>query len=124
LSELTPLAQRAIALIRSIPKGKILTYSEASILIGAPGCSRHISYLLSSSSKKYDLPWHRVLNSKGKISLKIGAGFFKQKTLLENEEIEFIKDKISLEVYLWSPTKSEMKKILKGLPKHIPLSER
>ncbi len=124
MNNLSPLAIRTIYLVKAIPKGKVLTYSEVSKLIKAPGCARHVSYILSSSSKKYDLPWHRVLNSKGKISLPIGHGYFEQKKRLEYEGINLENEKINLDKYLWSPTPKQVLKILKGLPKHIPLAMR
>ena len=111
-------------MIKAIPKGKISTYSEISKLIKAPGCARHVSYILSSSSTKYDLPWHRVLNAKGAISLKVGSGFFEQKRALEKEKVLVEKGAVSLEKYLWRPSAKEVSKILKGLPKHIPLIAR
>ncbi|HGY11322.1 MAG TPA: DNA methyltransferase, partial [Desulfobacterales bacterium] len=58
---------------------------------------------LHSMSKKYDLPWHRVVNSKGKISLKPAQGYELQKALLESEDIKFFKpDTINLKYYLWN----------------------
>jgi methylated-DNA-protein-cysteine methyltransferase-like protein len=58
--------------------------------------------LLHSSSKKYNLPWHRVINSQGKIVLKSEDGKDFQKILLEKEGVEFLdKNKIDLKKYLW-----------------------
>jgi methylated-DNA-protein-cysteine methyltransferase-like protein len=120
----SPLFLRTIALIKAIPRSKISTYSEISNLIKAPGCARHVSYILSSSSSKYDLPWHRVLNAKGKISLKVGSGYFEQQRALEFEKIAVVDGGVDLERYLWRPTAKEVNTILKGLPKHIPLAAR
>ncbi len=54
--------------------------------------------------KKEMLPWHRIINSRGFISLKPGYGFELQKKLLENENIVFDeKDCINLDMYLWNP---------------------
>lgn len=114
----SPLFQRAIQLILAIPSGKVLTYGQAAKWIGAPGCARHISWILSSSSKKYQLPWHRVISSSGKISLPIGSGYQKQKRLLEKEGVLFTKDRIDLTNYLWNPSKKEVNQLLAGLPKH------
>jgi len=118
------LFQRTIQLIRAIPAGKILTYAGVSKLISAPGCARHISYILSSSSRKYALPWHRVINSKGQISLSVGAGHFEQKRLLAKENIKFNAEVIDLDKYAWRPNKVEVNKILAGLPLHVPLKAR
>jgi len=62
--------------------------------------------LLNSSSEKENLPWHRIINSKGTISLPEGDGYELQKSLLENEGIEFdSNDKIDLTAFLWLPVK-------------------
>lgn len=121
---LSPLAQRAITLIRAIPKGKVLTYSEVAKLIGATGCARHISYILSSSTKKHRLPWHRVVNSQGGISLPVSSGYFTQLELLKKEDVLLKNDKVQLNQFLWRPKDSELKKLLKGLPKHVPLKAK
>lgn len=120
----SPLFLRTIALVRSIPKGKVLTYSAVANLVSARGCARHVSYILSSSSKKYGLPWHRVINSQGKISLPVQSGYFEQKKRLEKEKVKFNGEKIDLMTFQWSPTQKEVKSILKGLPKHIPAAAR
>jgi methylated-DNA-protein-cysteine methyltransferase-like protein len=58
--------------------------------------------LLHSSSKKYNLPWHRVINSQGKIVLKTEDSKDFQKILLESEGVEFIgEDRVDLNKFLW-----------------------
>lgn len=120
MKELSPLFQRSIRVIHAIPNGKVSTYSALAELIEAPGCARHISYILSSSSQKYELPWHRVINSKGRISLPVHSGYFRQKKILEAEGIQFESEKIELNIYMWKPTKKYIRQLLKGLPPHIP----
>jgi methylated-DNA-protein-cysteine methyltransferase-like protein len=46
-----------------------------------------------------DVPWQRVVNSQGKISERPGAK--RQRQLLEEEGIVFVKDKVNLTVYRW-----------------------
>ena len=123
-NDLSPLFLRTIALIRRIPKGKVLTYSEVAHLIGAPGCARHISYILSSSSKKYNLPWHRVINSQGRVSLKEHGGGMEQEILLASEKVQLLNGKVDLATKMWKPSKLLVQKALKGIPKHIPYSRR
>lgn len=66
--------------------------------------SRQVAYVLHSSSKKEKLPWHRVINSKGRISLKPGTGYEQQRQMLEDEGIVFnLKNNIDLSKYLWEP---------------------
>ena len=98
---LTTFTNKAILLIQNIPKGKVLTYGIIASLAGNPKGARQVSWLLHSSSNKYSLPWHRVINSKGTISLKSEEDYIHQKSLLESEGIVFIKNKILLNKYLW-----------------------
>ena len=106
---LTQFTQKALKIISHIPEGRVLTYGRAAAMAGNARGARQISRLLHSMSKKHDLPWHRIVNSKGKISLKPSRGYELQKALLESEGIEFsTKDTIDLKVYLWinsGPTK-------------------
>lgn len=101
---LTDFTQRTLTIIRQIPPGKVLTYGRAAAMAGSPGRARQVAWLLHSMSRKYDLPWHRVINAKGEISLPRGRGYHRQKSLLESEGIEFSrKDRIDLDRYLWQP---------------------
>lgn len=96
--------QRVIAIIISIPEGKVATYGQIATYAGNPRAARQVSYILHSSSDKEDLPWHRVINSKGSISLKPGHGYELQKQMLKKEGITFKEnDCIDLKRFLWIP---------------------
>ncbi|MGD2247755.1 MAG: MGMT family protein [Candidatus Methanofastidiosia archaeon] len=93
--------QRIIYIIKNIPPGKVATYGQIADMAGNPRGARQVAWVLHSSSQKYDLPWHRVVNSKGKISLK-GEGYTMQKQLLQKEGVIFGEnDTIDFEQYLW-----------------------
>lgn len=95
---------RVIKLIKSIPSGKVATYGQIAFLTGLYPSVRRVVWILHSCSEKEGLPWHRVVNRKGTISLKPGAGYEKQKEMLEKEGIVFDdRDRIDLECYLWDP---------------------
>ena len=94
--------ERIIHIIKSIPKGRVLTYGFIAKLAGNPRAARQVSWILHSSSKKYNLPWHRVISSKGLISLKSFEDCEYQKTLLEQEGIKVLDGyKINLNKHLW-----------------------
>jgi methylated-DNA-protein-cysteine methyltransferase-like protein len=77
-----------------------MTYGQVAKVAGNPRAARAVSWILHSGSRKYNLPWHRVINSKGKISIKSEYGYNRQKKLLKEEGIEFDEnDKIDLEKY-------------------------
>jgi methylated-DNA-protein-cysteine methyltransferase related protein len=70
-----------------------------------------VAWLLHSSSDKYKLPWHRVINIKGQISLPHGYGYELQKALLEEECVIFdSNDTIDLKRFGWRPAKDRARK--------------
>ena len=93
-----------IKLIKCIPRGKVATYGQIACLAGFCSSVRRVVWILHSCSKKEGLPWHRVVNQKGTISLKPGSGYEKQKEMLQKEGIVFNKkDRIDLDRFLWEP---------------------
>ena len=100
----TTFHQRLVVLIKKIPRGKVATYGSIARMAGNPRAARQVVWVLNSSWEKEKLPWYRVINSKGQISLKPGQGYELQKSLLEKEGIEFDSDnKIDLGRFLWKP---------------------
>ena len=97
-------AQRVKQFIKAIPVGKVATYGQIAMMAGNPGGVRGVVWILHSSSQKEGLPWHRVINQKGKISLPHGQGFEEQKARLEAEGVQFDwEDRIDLDRFLWQP---------------------
>lgn len=95
--------ESVIEVIKSIPCGSVATYGQIAELSGNSKASRQVSRILHSCSDKYELPWHRVINSKGRISLK-GNGYEFQKKLLSNEGVIVnSKGRIDLNIYMWKP---------------------
>ena len=95
-------SERVKELIKQIPYGKVATYGQIATYAGNPRAARQVAWILHSSSKKDNLPWHRVINSKGRISLPPQRGYGIQKTLLEQEGIIFKEDgSVNLDIYLW-----------------------
>lgn len=98
----TEFAEKAILIIKSIPKGRICTYGGVAAMAGNPAGARTVAWLLHSSSAKEHLPWHRIINSRGTISLKPGYGYELQRQLLESEGVDFdLNNHIDFERFLW-----------------------
>lgn len=93
-----------IAVLKAIPKGKITSYGRVAALAGNPRGARQVSRILHSMSRRHGLPWHRVVNAQGKISLPRGEGFELQKALLEDEGVRVSPGgQIDLDEFLWEP---------------------
>ena len=96
--------EAVIKAIKKIPRGRVASYGQIASLAGNPRAARQVVRALHSSSDKEKLPWHRVINSKGKISLQPGSGYELQKALLEQEGIVFgLEDKIDMNRFMWHP---------------------
>ena len=99
----TEFTNNVINLIKNIPKSKVLTYGRIAKLAGNPQAARQVSWILHSSTIKYNLPWHRVINSKGLISLKSESEKQDQKFLLLKEGVNFSGEyQIDLASSLWN----------------------
>lgn len=97
-------SENVINIISSIPYGKVCTYKIISDFAGNPNAARQVAWILHSCSQKYSLPWHRVINSQGKISLPKDQGFEQQMCLLKKEGVIINENgKISLRKYLFLP---------------------
>ena len=101
---LEPLSERIKKLIKGIPFGKVATCGQIADMAGNRNASRLVVWVLHSSSDKDELPWHRVINSEGKISLKEGHGYEIQRAILVNEGVTFDEqDRVSLKKWQWRP---------------------
>ena len=91
--------------VRGIPPGRVMTYGDVAQAAGLPGRARQVGYALHALPEEVDdIPWQRVVNARGQISLPDweGAGSF-QRALLESEGIHFDESgRIDLSEYGWS----------------------
>jgi methylated-DNA-protein-cysteine methyltransferase related protein len=93
------------SVVNRIPRGRVATYGQIAELAGIPGQPRRVGYALSALPKDSRVPWHRVINAKGEISLrsKSGPEAFQRK-LLKQEGVIFSRDgRISLDRFKWQP---------------------
>ena len=97
-------SRRIIELIRAIPRGRVATYGQIARMAGLPRGARQVARILHSSSRTRRLPWHRVINASGGISLAPGYGGELQRALLEKEGVVFLRGRVNLRRYAWRPT--------------------
>jgi methylated-DNA-protein-cysteine methyltransferase-like protein len=96
--------QKVLKLISQIPKGKIVSYGFIAIIAGKPRGAREVGWILSSTDENSSIPWWRVINSKGFISIKNSMISKElQKEMLEKENIYVDKNfMIDLKKYHWN----------------------
>lgn len=99
-----PFTRQILDVIKAIPEGRVTSYGRVAAMAGNPRGARQVSRILHATSRKYDLPWHRVVNASGKICLPKGRGYELQKALLESEGVYLSpRGVIDLDTYLWIP---------------------
>ena len=89
---------RVWQIVHQIPAGKVATYGQIATLAGMPSHSRLVGRILSQLPADTTLPWHRVINSQGKIT---NPGRELQKSRLEEEGVTLINGRVSLRLYRW-----------------------
>lgn len=92
------------AVLRAIPRGRIVSYGQVAQLAGSPGASRQVVRILHTCAGPERLPWHRVLRKNGEIALPPGRGGEEQRARLEEEGVEFGFDgRVDLDRFGWRP---------------------
>jgi methylated-DNA-protein-cysteine methyltransferase-like protein len=90
--------------VRHIPPGQVATYGQIARLLGNPRAARTVGWALHSLPRGSDVPWQRVINARGTISLGArGPGDAIQRVLLEAEGVAFDDGgRIDLKTYGWT----------------------
>jgi methylated-DNA-protein-cysteine methyltransferase related protein len=108
--EMARFRARVYRLVALIPRGRVATYGQISVLAGHPRRARHVGNALHGSSG-HAIPWHRVLNAQGKVSARSGETRprgderieRRQQRLLEAEGVHFVRGRVDLARYRWRP---------------------
>lgn len=88
------------AVINAVPAGKVVSYGAIAKIVGCG--PRQVGYALRALPQDTKLPWFRVINSSGKISLAKGQGYETQQQLLEQEGVEFnLSGRIDIKRFGW-----------------------
>jgi len=95
--------ERVYKIVRSIPRGRVMTYGQIAELLGEGYTPRTVGFVMHASPD--GTPWHRVLNAQGACSTgRVVLPQDKQQRLLEQEGVVFNKnDRCDLQTYLFIP---------------------
>jgi methylated-DNA-protein-cysteine methyltransferase-like protein len=85
-----PFHQAVWAMVRRIPHGRTASYGAVAAWLGAPRAARGVGYALAALTDENDVPWWRVLNRRGEVSIRGKPGLpALQRALLEAEGVVF-----------------------------------
>ena len=92
--------------VSRIPRGQLATYGQIADLIGAYGCARQVGWALRRLTLPTDVPWHRVVNAKGRISMSLsreGSDWIQRELLMEEGVPVDSEGRLPLRERLWRP---------------------
>ncbi|HWJ15526.1 MAG TPA: MGMT family protein [Gemmatimonadaceae bacterium] len=96
--------QRIYAAVRRIPPGRVSTYGAIARVAGLAGQARQVGYALSALPTGTNVPWHRVINAQGRLSLErsaSGAGITQRLRLVREGVVVDAGGRVSLEKFGW-----------------------
>ncbi|CAK6698521.1 MGMT family protein [Synechococcus sp. CCY9201] len=96
--------QRVWDAVAQIPAGRLATYGQIAELIGAYGCARQVGWALRRLPLPTPVPWHRVVNAQGRISMspsREGSDWMQRQLLLAEGIAVDAEGRLPLRRYLW-----------------------
>jgi methylated-DNA-protein-cysteine methyltransferase-like protein len=91
--------------VERVPRGRVATYGQVAALAGLPGHARQVGYALAALPEGSAVPWQRIVNARGEISLRATFdGAARQRVALLDEGVRFDRSgRIDLKRYQWRP---------------------
>lgn len=81
--------EQVYSVVRCVPAGHVATYGQIAHLLGQPHAARTVGWAMQGLPEGSDVPWHRVVNAGGRISISDRQGAIEQRRLLEAEGVAF-----------------------------------
>lgn len=115
--------EKVYVLVLQIPIGKVSSYGRVAAMLGSAGAARQVGYAMSALKSKAnnetyaDIPWQRVINHQGKITIKGSEhGRLRQAELLKEEGVDVDNNlQVDMDVFLWEGLlPHEVEEILRG----------
>jgi methylated-DNA-protein-cysteine methyltransferase-like protein len=102
--------------VAGIPEGRVATYGQIAALAGLTGSARQVGFALAALPEGTDLPWQRVINARGEVSLRREPGRDGlQRHLLEEEGVVFGPEgRVDLARFGWEPEEARVRLARRG----------
>ena len=101
--------RRIWSTVAAIPEGRVASYGQIAGLAGISRGARLVGWALRHAPDDLKLPWHRVLDARGRVALpKSSAAHDEQIRLLEREAITFVGGRVDLAQHRWRPELDEL----------------
>jgi methylated-DNA-protein-cysteine methyltransferase-like protein len=93
-----------------IPEGQVASYGQIAKQAGLPRRgARMVARAVGAAPAEMQLPWHRIVNAQGRISIPRGSSRYEQQQeLLRDEGVVVNNGQLDMDRYRWSPTLDEL----------------
>jgi methylated-DNA-protein-cysteine methyltransferase-like protein len=99
--------------VKSIPRGRVISYGELARALRLPGGARTAGRAMAATPRGRGIPWHRVLGAGGRILVREPyAGL--QRRLLESEGVRFIEGRVDWKRHAWKKLKGHARIALRS----------
>jgi methylated-DNA-protein-cysteine methyltransferase-like protein len=113
--------EQVYAIVRQVPRGRVITYGTIARLLGDPRLAREVGWAMAATPREAPpIPAHRVIKADGELSGGHAfGGYHIQRKLLESEGIVFTPDgRVDLDRYLWLPRDASTRKQSRNRNQH------
>lgn len=88
--------------LRRVPEGRVISYSQLARLAGRPGAARAVGNILHRNPLPDELPCYRVVHADGTLAPAFAfGGIMRQKELLEADGVAVINYRVDMNMYAW-----------------------
>lgn len=100
-----------VRVVQAIPRGRVMSYGQVALYVGMPRAARQVGWTLNRL-EGVDMPWWRVANNAGRVSIKsFTHPALEQAKLLESEGVELTKElTFDIDRYRYLPSDAELSK--------------
>ena len=96
--------QRIWQVVLAIPQGRVASYGQVADMAGLGRQARFVGSALGMLPEGHSVPWFRVIRNTGQIAFPDGSDtFIRQKDLLEQEGVEVVNGRVSMQRFRWRP---------------------
>jgi methylated-DNA-protein-cysteine methyltransferase related protein len=129
---MSPFKDKVIEVINLVPKGKVVSYGQVALFVGMPRAARQVGWILNGLEGNTPVPWWRVVNNTGRISIKGSRyGAEDQRRFLEKEGVK-VNDDLTFDIskYRFQPNDKFITKLkldpvyLEMIGNKIPFSKK
>lgn len=108
-----PFKEKVYNAVKTIPQGKVASYGQIALMIGIPRAARQVGWILAKVTEEQQIPWWRIINNKGYISIKNNEySAIEQKKRLEKENIKVTPDyQIDMKIYRYTIQQQDIEKL-------------